>query len=235
VEIAATAASVLARGVVAPDLGGRRVVVTAGGTREHLDPVRYLGNRSSGRQGAALARAAAARGADVTLVAAALSVPAPAGVKVVPVTSAADLREATLSTAAGADAVVMAAAVADFRPAVRSDTKIKKGAQEPTSVELVRTADVLAELAAQDAGSRARVVVGFAAETDDVLTHGRVKLAAKGCDLLVVNRVGDGVGFEVDRNAATILAADGVEVQVADTTKDLLAHAVWDAVATRLA
>jgi phosphopantothenoylcysteine decarboxylase/phosphopantothenate--cysteine ligase len=234
VEIAATAASVLARGVLAPDLAGRRVVVTAGGTREHLDPVRYLGNRSSGRQGAALARAAAARGADVTLVAAHVAVDPPAGVKVVPVTSAADLREATLTASAGADAVVMAAAVADFRPAVRSDSKIKKGAQEPTSVELVRNPDVLAELAALAAGSRARVVVGFAAETDDVLVHGRAKLAAKRCDLLVVNRVGDGVGFEVDRNAATILGSDGVDIEVADTTKDLLAHAVWDAIATRL-
>ncbi|HEX7353391.1 MAG TPA: bifunctional phosphopantothenoylcysteine decarboxylase/phosphopantothenate--cysteine ligase CoaBC [Mycobacteriales bacterium] len=233
-ELAATAASVLARGAGAPDLRGRRVVVTAGGTREHLDPVRFLGNRSSGRQGVALARAAAARGADVTLVAAHLSVAPPAGAKVVPVTSAADLREQTLLASAGADAVVMAAAVADFRPAARQDSKIKKGPGEPTSLDLVRTADVLAELSALDAGSRACVVVGFAAETDDVLAHGRAKLVAKGCDLLVVNRVGEGVGFEVDRNAATILGADGVEVEVADTTKDLLAHAVWDAVVTRL-
>jgi phosphopantothenoylcysteine decarboxylase/phosphopantothenate--cysteine ligase len=235
-EIASVARSVLARGAVAPDLVGRRVVVTAGGTREYLDPVRYLGNRSSGRQGVAIARAAVARGAEVVLVAAHLAVEPPAGAKVLAVTSADELHEATLSAALGADAVVMAAAVADFRPASRSGSKLKKGSPgEPSSIELVRNPDVLHALAILPTGERATVVVGFAAETDDVLDNGRGKLAAKGCDLLVVNRVGDGVGFEVDRNAATILGADGATIEVADTTKDLLAHAVWDAVATRLA
>jgi phosphopantothenoylcysteine decarboxylase/phosphopantothenate--cysteine ligase len=234
-EIAALARAVLARGSLPADLAGRRVVVSAGGTREHLDPVRYLGNRSSGRQGVALARTAAARGAEVTLVAANLSVDAPAGAKVVPVLSAAELRDAVLAESAGADVVVMAAAVADFRPATRSTSKIKKGEGEPTSVALVRNPDVLVELAALGA-DRATVVVGFAAETDDVLAHGRAKLAAKGCDLLVLNRVGDGIGFEVDHNAATILSATaGIdEVEVADTSKDQLAHAVWDAVLRRL-
>ncbi len=231
-EIAALTRDVLARGGLPADLAGRRVVVSAGGTREHLDPVRYLGNRSSGRQGVALARTAAARGAEVTLVAANLSVEPPAGAKVVLVLSAAELREAVLAESAGADVVVMAAAVADFRPATRSESKIKKGEGEPTSVPLVRNPDVLVELASRGA-DRATVVVGFAAETDDVLAHGRAKLAAKGCDLLVLNRVGDGVGFEVDHNAATILSTGG-EVEVADTSKDQLAHAVWDAVVTRL-
>ena len=234
-ELAATARSLLARGSAVADLTGRRVVVTAGGTREFLDPVRFLGNRSSGRQGVALARAAAARGAAVTLVAAHLAVPPPAGVAVVPAGSADELRLATLAAARGADAAVMAAAVADFRPAASSSSKIKKGAGEPDSIALVRTPDVLAELAALDAGTRPRVVVGFAAETDDVLDHGRAKLAAKGCDLLVVNRVGEGVGFEVDHNAATVLGADGTRVDIADTSKDLLAHAVWDAVLGRFA
>jgi phosphopantothenoylcysteine decarboxylase/phosphopantothenate--cysteine ligase len=236
-EIASLARAVLARGGMPADLTGRRVVVSAGGTREHLDPVRFVGNRSSGRQGVALARTAAARGAEVTLVAANLAIDPPAGVKVVQVLSAAALREAMLAESSHADAVVMAAAVADFRPATRSEHKLKKGLDEPTSIDLVRNPDVLAELAARGA-DRATVVVGFAAETDDVLVHGRLKLAAKGCDLLVVNRVGDGVGFEVDRNAATILSAadeGSVETEVVETTKELLAHAVWDAVSSRLA
>ena len=235
VEIAAVARAVLARGGLPADLRGRRVVVTSGGTREDVDPVRFLGNRSSGRQGVALARAAVARGAEVALVAANLSVAEPAGVKVVPVRSAQDLRSATLEAAAGADAVVMAAAVADFRPSRCSTSKLKKGSpQEPSSIELVRNPDVLAELSGQDVPGRATVVVGFAAETDDVLANGRAKLARKGCELLVVNRVGDGLGFEVEDNAATILGSDGYERVVPSTSKDLLAHEVWDAVAVRL-
>ena len=233
-EIAALARTLLARGPLPRDLTGRRVVVSAGGTREYLDPVRYLGNRSSGRQGAALARAATARGAHVVLVAANLAVPPPAGADVVPVVSAADLREAMFEAAMGADAVVMAAAVADFQPARRHSQKIKKGADEPTALPLIRTRDVLAELAGRPPGERARVVVGFAAETDDLLAHAHRKLAAKGCDLLVVNRVGDGVGFEVDRNAAIILTAAGGAMDIPETSKDLLSHAVWDAVSTLL-
>ena len=237
-ELVLLARGILARGAAAAtatDLRGRRVVVSAGGTREYLDPVRYVGNRSSGRQGVALARAAAARGAEVVLVAANLGVEAPAGATVVPVSSAEDLRGAVLAAAKGADAVVMAAAVADFRPVVRSVRKIKKGsADEPTELPLVRTPDVLAELGALPAGERARVVVGFGAETDDVLARGRAKLAAKGADLLVVNEVGDGVGFEVPDNSAVLLDTDGGERSVGPTSKDLLAHAVWDAVVARL-
>ena len=224
------------------DLAGRHVVISAGGTREHLDPVRFLGNRSSGRQGYALATTALARGAEVTLVAANVDLPDPAGAKVVRVVSAADLRTAVLEAARTADAVVMAAAVADFRPATSQATKIKKGADEPDSVALVRNPDVLAELAStrRTAGSASpahQVIVGFAAETGDadgdVLTHGRAKLAAKGCDLLVVNEVGADRGFERPDNAAVILDADGTEVEVPNGPKEALADVVWDHVARR--
>jgi phosphopantothenoylcysteine decarboxylase/phosphopantothenate--cysteine ligase len=230
--IVAAALAALSGASRGADLAGRRVVVSAGGTREHLDPVRFLGNRSSGRQGYALARAAAARGAEVTLVSANVSLPDPAGVKVVRAVSAEDVRVAVLDAAADADAVVMAAAVADFRPAVRATGKIKKTDAEPEPVALVRNADVLAEVsAARRAG---QVVVGFAAETDDALANGRAKLARKGCDLLVVNEVGDGVAFEVDDNAAVVLGADGSETVIPHGSKDALAHAVWDLVTARL-
>jgi len=235
VEIFALCRRVLARGLdgLGADLTGRRVVVSAGGTREYLDPVRFLGNRSSGRQGYALAATAAARGAEVTLVAANGILPDPAGVKVLPVVSAADLRTAVVSAAAEADAVVMAAAVADFRPDRRVDRKIKKSAGDPAPVVLVHNPDVLAEL-----GSHRRpgqVLVGFAAETDDVLAHGREKLARKGCDLLVVNQVGDGLAFEVPDNRATILGADGSSTEVPYGPKETLADRVWDLVVARLA
>jgi phosphopantothenoylcysteine decarboxylase/phosphopantothenate--cysteine ligase len=217
------------------DLVGRHVVVSAGGTREHLDPVRFLGNRSSGRQGYALAETALARGARVTLVAANVALPDPAGAAVVRVVSAQQLRAAVLEAAADADAVVMAAAVADFRPAEQRDTKIKKSAGDPAPVALVRNPDVLAELAARPHDGQ--VVVGFAAETGDetgdVLSHGRAKLAAKGADLLVVNEVGHDRGFEGPDNAAVVLGADGTEVDVPHGPKEALADAVWDLVAAR--
>jgi phosphopantothenoylcysteine decarboxylase/phosphopantothenate--cysteine ligase len=217
------------------DLVGRHVVVSAGGTREHLDPVRFLGNRSSGRQGYALAETALARGARVTLVAANVALPDPAGAAVVRVVSAQQLRAAVLEAAADADAVVMAAAVADFRPAEQRDTKIKKSAGDPAPVALVRNPDVLAELAARPHDGQ--VVVGFAAETGDetgdVLSHGRAKLAAKGVDLLVVNEVGHDRGFEGPDNAAVVLGADGTEVDVPHGPKEALADAVWDLVAAR--
>ena len=214
------------------DLAGRRVVVSAGGTREYLDPVRFLGNRSSGRQGYALARTAAARGAEVTLVAANVALPDPAGVKVVRAVSAEDVRAAVLEAAADADCVVMAAAVADFRPATRATSKLKKTEADPEPVALVRNPDVLAEVAASKRPGQ--VVVGFAAETDDALAHGREKLARKGCDLLVVNEVGEGVAFEVEDNAAVVLGADGTKTEIPHGSKDALAHAVWDLVADRL-
>ena len=236
-ELALLVRRVLARGGLALDLVGRRVVVSSGGTREHLDPVRFLGNRSSGRQGHALARAAAARGAEVVLVSSS-HLPDPAGVKVVPVTSALEMHDAVLTEASSADAVVMAAAVADYRPVERLTSKRKK--TESLSVELVQNPDILKDLvAARRAG---QVLVGFAAETGDdhadVLTHGRDKLARKGCDLLVVNEVGEAghpTGFEGAQNAATVLGADGTTPEVPLGSKDALADVVWDLIATRLA
>jgi phosphopantothenoylcysteine decarboxylase/phosphopantothenate--cysteine ligase len=231
-SIVSVALAALAGASRGTDLAGRRVVVSAGGTREYLDPVRFLGNRSSGRQGYALARTAAARGAEVTLVSANAALPDPAGVKVVRVVSADDLRRAVLDASNDADAVVMAAAVADFRPAVRASSKLKKSDADPAPVALVRNPDVLAELSA--AKPVGQVVVGFAAETDDVLANGREKLARKGCDLLVVNEVGEGLAFDVEDNAAVVLGADGSETDVPRGSKDALAHAVWDLVVARL-
>ncbi|MFF8609165.1 bifunctional phosphopantothenoylcysteine decarboxylase/phosphopantothenate--cysteine ligase CoaBC [Streptomyces sp. NPDC015346] len=217
-----------------PDLAGRHVVVSAGGTREPLDPVRYLGNRSSGKQGYALAKAAAARGARVTLVEANTGIPDPAGVDVVHVGTAVQLREAVLKAAADADAVVMAAAVADFRPAVYAPGKIKKtdDGGAPT-IELVRNPDILAEISA-DRAVPGQVVVGFAAETDDVLANGRAKLRRKGCDLLVVNEVGERKTFGSEENEAVVLAADGTDTPVPYGPKEALAEIVWDLVAPRL-
>jgi phosphopantothenoylcysteine decarboxylase/phosphopantothenate--cysteine ligase len=227
---------VLARGGAGrPDLAGRHVVVSAGGTREPLDPVRYLGNRSSGKQGYALARTAAARGARVTLIEANTGLPDPAGVDVVHVGTAVQLREAVLKAAADADAVVMAAAVADFRPAAYAEGKIKKkDGQEPAPVALVRNPDILAEISAERARPD-QVVVGFAAETDDVLANGREKLRRKGCDLLVVNEVGERKTFGAEENEAVVLAADGAETPVPYGPKETLADTVWDLVAPRLA
>lgn len=233
-EIFEVCRRVLARGVTAPDLAGRHVVVSAGGTREPLDPVRYLGNRSSGKQGYALARTAAARGARVTLVEANTGIPDPAGVDVVHVGTAVQLREAVLKAAADADAVVMAAAVADFRPAEYATGKIKKkdGVEAPT-VALVRNPDILAEISA-DRARPGQVVVGFAAETDDVLANGRDKLRRKGCDLLVVNEVGERRTFGAEENEAVVLAADGAETPVPYGPKEALADTVWDLVVPRL-
>lgn len=233
-EIFHAALEVLARGDARQDLAGWHVVVSAGGTREYLDPVRFLGNRSSGRQGYALARTAAARGATVTLVAANTSLADPAGVKVVHVETTAELREAVLEASASADAVVMAAAPADFRPAEVSSSKIKKrddGSSPP--LELVQNPDILAGLAAE----RPRpgtVVVGFAAETGDaegdVLAHARAKLARKGCDLLVLNDVSGGAVFGSEDNEAVLLAADGGATPVPRGSKAQLSHVIWDAV-----
>ncbi|MFE6838157.1 bifunctional phosphopantothenoylcysteine decarboxylase/phosphopantothenate--cysteine ligase CoaBC [Streptomyces sp. NPDC057705] len=233
-EIFEVCRRVLARGVGEPDLAGRHVVISAGGTREPLDPVRFLGNRSSGKQGYALARTAVARGARVTLVAANTALADPAGADVVRVGTAVQLREAVLEAAADADVVVMAAAVADFRPAEYAGGKIKKkDGQDPAPVALVRNPDVLAEISA-DRARDGQVVVGFAAETDDVLANGRAKLLRKGCDLLVVNEVGEARTFGSEENEAVILASEGPEIQVPYGPKEALAEAIWDQVAARL-
>jgi phosphopantothenoylcysteine decarboxylase / phosphopantothenate---cysteine ligase len=233
-EIYAVCVRVLARdrAGLPRDLAGRRVVVSAGGTREPLDPVRFLGNRSSGRQGYALARTALARGAQVELLAANTALPDPAGAHVVRVGTTAELRHAVLEAARTADAVVMAAAVADFRPADPRASKIKKTERDPDPLRLVRNPDILAELSADRPGP-GQVVVGFAAETHDVLDHGRDKLRRKGCDLLVVNEVGEARGFESGHNAAVVLGADGSETVVPFGPKEVLADAVWDLVAAR--
>jgi phosphopantothenoylcysteine decarboxylase/phosphopantothenate--cysteine ligase len=235
-SIAAAVDALLVRGAdgLAADLTGRHVVVSAGGTREHLDPVRFLGNRSSGRQGYALARTAVVRGAEVTVVSANVALPDPAGAKVVRVVSAEDLRIAVKEAAATADAVVMAAAVADFRPAERATAKLKKTDVDPPPVALVRNPDVLQEISARRERD-GQVIVGFAAETDNALANGRAKLARKGCDLLVVNEVGEQLGFEAADNAAVILGADGSQTDVPRGPKDRLAHVIWDLVAARLA
>ncbi|MEU7728683.1 bifunctional phosphopantothenoylcysteine decarboxylase/phosphopantothenate--cysteine ligase CoaBC [Streptomyces sp. NPDC040724] len=233
-EIYEVCRRVLARGVGEPDLAGRHVVISAGGTREPLDPVRFLGNRSSGKQGYALARTAIARGARVTLVAANTALADPAGADVVRVGTAVQLREAVLKAAEDADVVVMAAAVADFRPAEYAGGKIKKkDGQDPAPVALVRNPDVLAEISA-DRAAPGQVVVGFAAETDDVLANGRAKLLRKGCDLLVVNEVGEARTFGSEENEAVILASEGSEIQVPYGPKEALAEVIWDQVAVRL-
>jgi phosphopantothenoylcysteine decarboxylase / phosphopantothenate---cysteine ligase len=238
-DIAALAAVVLERGadVLTADLGGRRVVISAGGTREPLDPVRYLGNRSSGKQGWALARVAAARGAEVVLVAANVDLPAPFGIRVVPVGTAEELRAAMLAETAGADVVVMAAAVADFRPESVAAAKLKKGSPaEPSVVPLVRNPDVLAELVTKRAPGQ--LVVGFAAETGDdegdVLSHARAKLARKGCDLLVVNDVSGGQVFGRADNTVTVLTADGAVAEVPWGSKDAVAAGIWATIAPHI-
>jgi phosphopantothenoylcysteine decarboxylase/phosphopantothenate--cysteine ligase len=234
-EIFTAAVRLMARGAtgLGLDLSGRRVVISAGGTREELDPVRFLGNWSSGRQGYAFAETAVARGAKVTLVAANVSLPDPAGSQVLRVTSARQLHEAMLAESASADAVVMAAAVADFRPAGRQQSKIKKDGSAPAPIELVQNPDILADLSSRRPPGQ--LVVGFAAETELDLAGSRAKLARKGCDLLVVNRVGGGLAFGTPDNEAVVLAADGSSTEIARAAKAELADRVWDLVVARLA
>src|SRR5438067_11521651 len=256
--IFAVATRLLARGVgpSAADLAGRRVVVSAGGTREEIDPVRFIGNWSTGTQGYALAGTAVARGAEVTVVAANVALPDPAGTKVTRVVSAREMHDAVLAAADGADAVVMAAAVADYRPAARSAAKIKKDGRPPEPIELTENPDILAGLAAvRKARSAARaapedhdperagimppapvsqVLVGFAAETDTAPDQARAKLARKGCDLLVVNPVGNGLGFGTPDNEAVVYGADGTVTPVSRGPKEALADVVWDLVVARL-
>lgn len=221
-----------------PDLNGRHIVVSAGGAREAIDPVRWLGNRSSGRQGFAIAEAAAARGARVTLVAANVDLATPAGVDRIDVTSTAELREAVMSAAKRADSVVMAAAPADFRPVNQAQAKIKKNRADGAPViELVENPDILVELV----NSRAQqtpFIVGFAAETGDergdVLDHARTKLARKGCDLLVVNDVSADKVFGQDTNEVWLLSRDSNEKKLPKMTKRAIGHAICDAIVAAL-
>ncbi len=224
------------------DLAGRKLLVTAGGTREPIDPVRFIGNRSSGKQGYAVARVAAQRGAQVTLIAGhTAGLIDPAGVDVVQVSSAHQLGDAVSKHAPEADVLVMAAAVADFRPAQVATAKIKKGVEGPPTIELVRNDDVLAgavQARAHGELPNMRAIVGFAAETGDangdVLFHARAKLRRKGCDLLVVNAVGDGRAFEVDSNDGWLLASDGTESALQHGSKTLMASRIVDAIVTFL-
>ena len=251
--IFAAATRLLSRGTAAADLAGRRVVISAGGTREEIDPVRFIGNWSTGTQGYALASTAVARGAEVTVVAANVALPDPAGTKVTRVVSAREMRDAVLAAAETADAVVMAAAVADYRPAARSAAKIKKDGQPPEPLSLTENPDILAGLVtARKAREAARsahdperaglvppppahqVLVGFAAETDTSPDQARAKLERKGCDLLVVNPVGNGLGFGTPDNEAVVYGADGTVTPVPRGPKEALADVVWDLVAVRL-
>ena len=212
------------------DLVDRHVVISAGGTREALDPVRFLGNASSGRQGIALARAAALRGARVTLVAGHVTAPLPSGVDVVRVGSTGALFAAMRAAASEADVIVMAAAPADFTPAAASDQKIKKDGDGGLDLHLVQTVDVLATLAHDR--PRRQIIVGFAAETArdgaHLLELGRSKLARKGCDLMVLNNVSGGAVFGAARNAVTIIDGRGVVAEASDD-KNVIAHRILDA------
>jgi phosphopantothenoylcysteine decarboxylase/phosphopantothenate--cysteine ligase len=216
------------------DLAGRRIVISAGGTREPLDPVRFLGNRSSGRQGVALAEAAFERGASVTLVAAHLEVPAPTGVAIRTVSTALELQAAIQDEAATADVVIMAAAVADYRPAELRADKIKKDDQtgDTFRLDLVKNPDILAGLA--QASPRPAVIVGFAAETEAdparLLDLGREKIARKGCDYLVLNRVGWSQGIATEGNDVVVLDRSGDIVNEASGTKLSVANRILDVI-----
>lgn len=240
IHAAAMAAVAASATSVTRDLEGRRVLISTGGTREPLDPVRYLGNRSSGKQGLALAEAAAARGARVTLVAANLDLPVPDGITVVPVQTALELETEMTARATEHDVVVMVAAVADFRPAEYTESKIKK-THDPAdpdaapTIRLVRNPDVLAGLVAARGAASSPVIVGFAAETGDatgsVLELGRAKLERKGCDLLVVNEVGVDKTFGADETTVHVLTRgrDAV-VDIGPASKSIVSHGIWDVV-----
>ena len=232
-EIVSVALGVLSE----QDLLGQDVVITAGGTREFLDPVRFLGNSSSGKQGVALAVAARDRGAKVTLICANVSVSMPAGVNIENVITGADMHAAVMKASMTADAIVMAAAVADYKPKSTQTAKMKKSDDGSSPIiELVRTTDILSDLVTHRNTSHPdQVIVGFAAETGDdhgsVLEHGKAKLQRKGCDLLVINEVGPNLAFGTDDNEVTILTREpALQVTVSKTSKTQIAHAIWDAV-----
>jgi phosphopantothenoylcysteine decarboxylase/phosphopantothenate--cysteine ligase len=238
-EVVAEAEAILARRAPRAALAGRKVVVTAGPTFEAVDDVRFLGNRSSGKMGFALAGAAAALGAEVTLIAGPVSLPTPTGVsRRVPVESALEMLAALEPAAAVADVVVMAAAVADFRPAARQPGKLSRRDGQPPALPLVANPDLLATLG-RGRRDHTPYLVGFAAETglspDDLVVRARAKLREKGCDLVVANDVGaPGLGFSSDNNAVTLVAADGPAVALGPKTKTALAEEIWAAIAPRL-
>jgi phosphopantothenoylcysteine decarboxylase / phosphopantothenate---cysteine ligase len=208
-------------------LSGRQVVVTAGATREAIDPVRFIGNRSSGRMGYALAAAAWRRGAEVTLITGPSPLDAPVGVSVVRIETAEQMRDAVAAALPSADVLLKAAAVADFRPSRVSSGKIKKEGAEPPVIEMTRTPDVLSET--RPLRPEGCVLVGFALETDTPLEHGRHKLQSKGLDLLVVNDATEpGAGFEVETNRVTVLRSDGAEEELPLLSKHEVADRILD-------
>ena len=229
-EIVAAAEQMLAPG---GPLRGTRVLVTAGPTREALDPVRFVGNRSSGKMGYALASAARGRGADVVLISGPTALRPPAGVDVVHVTTAAEMHQAVLAQAGTADVVIMAAAVADYAPSGAASQKIHKD-QDSMTLTLVRTPDILGELGRRRAGQDRPLLVGFAAETSDLIAHARKKLKEKGVDLIVANDVSRAdAGFEVDTNEVTLVSADGEE-PIPLQSKTAIAHRVLDRIEAML-
>jgi len=212
------------------DFAGRRVVVTAGGTREAIDPVRFVGNRSSGKQGYAIAEAARDRGAEVVIVST-VDLPVPASVRMIPVESALQMQEAVLAECADADALVMAGAVADYRPATAVDRKIKRGEAGDISVDLIENPDVIASIPVENARPRGLVKVAFAAETDDLIQNAQKKLAKKGARLIVANDVSQtDAGFAVDNNRVAILDDTGAREDHELMSKYAVGHAILDRV-----
>lgn len=214
-------------------LEGKTVLVTAGPTREEIDPVRFLSNYSSGKMGYAVACAARNRGARVLLVSGPVSLPEPEGVETIQVVSAQQMHRAVMDRAGQADLIIKAAAVADFRPVIRDDQKVKKGGVETTTIELQRNPDILAELGKQK-GSR--ILVGFAAETEQLLTHAREKLEDKNLDMIVANDVTqEGAGFDSDTNVVRFLTADGKVEELPKMTKEEVAELLLDRATALLA
>lgn len=232
--IAELARTVLRTSTFAPTLAGKRVLISAGGTQENIDPVRYIGNRSSGKQGYALGDIAAQRGAKVTIVAGATdALDPPSGAEVIKVGSTREMQQAMAERAPEADVVIMAAAVADFRPEAEASTKLKKGKADDalSTIRLTENPDILKGLVQmREAGETAATIIGFAAETDNELENGRAKLKRKGADMLMLNSVAGGGVFGQARNRGWLLSADGREEEIPDGTKHEVAARIWDAV-----
>ena len=232
--IAELARTVLRTSTFAPTLAGKRVLISAGGTQENIDPVRYIGNRSSGKQGYALGDVAAQRGAKVTIVAGATdALDPPSGAEVIKVGSTREMQQAMAERAPEADVVIMAAAVADFRPEAEASTKLKKGKADDalSTIRLTENPDILKGLVQmREAGETAATIIGFAAETDNEFENGRAKLKRKGADMLRLNSVAGGGVFGQARNRGWLLSADGREEEIPDGTKHEVAARIWDAV-----
>ncbi|SDS01934.1 phosphopantothenoylcysteine decarboxylase / phosphopantothenate--cysteine ligase [Corynebacterium timonense] len=232
--IAELARTVAEHGALGRGLEGKRVLISAGGTQENIDPVRYVGNRSSGRQGYALADIAAHKGAQVTLVACdTAELEAPAGAEVVRARSTRELKRAMDERAAEADVIIMSAAVSDYRPEHEATSKLKKGQSDDalSTIRLVENPDVLRGLVdKREAGETNAVIVGFAAETDNPLEYGKAKLARKGADLLMVNSVAEGKVFGQPRNSGWLIGRDGSVSEIADGPKHVVAAQIWDAI-----